>query len=66
MCVCVLGLNDDEEAALIELMMCAVKQATEGSPATARALGKKVEREREGGNMRLADTLTDESICICL
>ncbi|XP_017309169.1 cohesin subunit SA-1 isoform X4 [Ictalurus punctatus] len=35
------GLNDDEEAALIELMMCAVKQATEGSPATARALGKK-------------------------
>ncbi|XP_053505502.1 cohesin subunit SA-3 isoform X1 [Ictalurus furcatus] len=35
------GLNDDEEAALIELMMCAVRQATEGSPATARALGKK-------------------------
>lgn len=47
-CVCVLGLNDDEEAALIELMMCAVRQATEGSPATARALGKKVERGREG------------------
>lgn len=49
-CVCALpalGLNDDEEAALIELMMCAVRQATEGTPPTARALGKKVEG-REG------------------
>ncbi|XP_027027588.1 cohesin subunit SA-3 isoform X1 [Tachysurus fulvidraco] len=35
------GLNDDEEAALIELMMCAVRQAAEGTPPIARALGKK-------------------------
>ncbi|KAM9457338.1 cohesin subunit SA-3 isoform 1-T1 [Clarias gariepinus] len=35
------GLNDDEEAALIELMMCAVRQATEGTPPTARSLGRK-------------------------
>lgn len=46
MCVFVLGLNDDEEAALIELMMCAVRQATEGAPPTALALGKKVEERR--------------------
>lgn len=49
--VCVLGLNDDEEAALIELMMCAVRQAAEGTPPIARALGKKVEVGwREGGS----------------
>ncbi|KAF7698315.1 cohesin subunit SA-1 isoform X2 [Silurus meridionalis] len=35
------GLNDDEEAALIELMMCAVRQATEGTPPTASAPGRK-------------------------
>lgn len=46
-CLPVLGLNDDEEAALIEQMMCAVRQATEGTPPTARALGKKVEGGRE-------------------
>lgn len=45
--MCVLGLNDDEEAALIELMMCAVRQATEGTPPLARVLGKKVEAGRE-------------------
>lgn len=46
MCVSVLGLNDEEETALIELMMCAVRQAAEGTPPTARALGKKVEERR--------------------
>ncbi|XP_060757256.1 cohesin subunit SA-1 [Neoarius graeffei] len=41
------GLNDDEEAALIELMMCAVRQATEGTPPLARALGKKTLKGRK-------------------
>ncbi|KAB5554165.1 hypothetical protein PHYPO_G00047050 [Pangasianodon hypophthalmus] len=41
------GLNDDEEAALIELMMCAVRQATEGTPPTARLLGKKNLKSRK-------------------
>ncbi|XP_062874982.1 cohesin subunit SA-3 isoform X2 [Trichomycterus rosablanca] len=35
------GLNDDEESALIELMICAVRQAAEGAPPTARSMGKK-------------------------
>ncbi|KAL7849918.1 hypothetical protein SRHO_G00192670 [Serrasalmus rhombeus] len=35
------GLEDDEEAALIELMICAVRQAAEATPPTSRALGKK-------------------------
>lgn len=67
-CVCalpVLGLNDDEEAALIELMMCAVRQATEGTPPTARALGKKVEGGR-GFYLGQADASTDELTPSCL
>ncbi|KAI4871356.1 hypothetical protein NFI96_026581 [Prochilodus magdalenae] len=35
------GLDDDEEAALIELMICAVRQAAESTPPAQRALGKK-------------------------
>ncbi|KAL6475866.1 hypothetical protein MHYP_G00143650 [Metynnis hypsauchen] len=35
------GLEDDEEAALIELMICAVRQAAEATPPTSRAVGKK-------------------------
>ncbi|KAL7861045.1 hypothetical protein AOLI_G00173940 [Acnodon oligacanthus] len=35
------GLEDDEEAALIELMICALRQAAEATPPTSRSLGKK-------------------------
>ncbi|XP_019900399.1 cohesin subunit SA-3 [Esox lucius] len=36
------GLLDEEEGALIELMMCAVRQAAEGHPPVGRAQGKKI------------------------
>ncbi|KAJ8014700.1 hypothetical protein DPEC_G00018370 [Dallia pectoralis] len=36
------GLVDEEEVALIELMMCAVRQAAEGHPPVGRAQGKKI------------------------
>ncbi|KAL0973621.1 hypothetical protein UPYG_G00207250 [Umbra pygmaea] len=36
------GLVDVEEGALIELMMCAVRQAAEGHPPAGRAQGKKI------------------------
>nr|XP_046151827.1 cohesin subunit SA-2 isoform X2 [Oncorhynchus gorbuscha] len=36
------GLVDEEEGALIELMMCAVRQAAEGHPPVGRAQAKKI------------------------
>ncbi|KAM3866989.1 cohesin subunit SA-1 [Diretmus argenteus] len=36
------GLNDEEEGALIELMMCAIKRAAEGFPPVGRTQGKKI------------------------
>ncbi|KAM6953761.1 LOW QUALITY PROTEIN: cohesin subunit SA-2 [Aplochiton taeniatus] len=36
------GLSDEEEGALIELMVCAVRQAGEGHPPVGRAVGKKI------------------------
>ncbi|KAL4631142.1 cohesin subunit SA-1-like [Arapaima gigas] len=36
------GLNDEEEGALIEVMMCSVQQAAEGHPPVGRAPAKRV------------------------
>ncbi|XP_030621225.1 cohesin subunit SA-1 [Chanos chanos] len=35
------GLEDEEEGALVELMICAVRQASEATPPVARAQGKR-------------------------
>lgn len=45
MLVRTLGLEDDEEAALIELMVSAVIQVDQGTPPTSRSNRKKVRRE---------------------
>nr|XP_015195780.1 PREDICTED: cohesin subunit SA-3 [Lepisosteus oculatus]XP_015195781.1 PREDICTED: cohesin subunit SA-3 [Lepisosteus oculatus]XP_015195782.1 PREDICTED: cohesin subunit SA-3 [Lepisosteus oculatus]XP_015195783.1 PREDICTED: cohesin subunit SA-3 [Lepisosteus oculatus] len=41
------GLGDEEESALIELMVCAVKQAAEGQPPIGRVSGKRVQTAKE-------------------
>lgn len=66
-CVCVVGVEDKLESALIDIMMCAVRQAAEATPPSTRAQKKvrhdqtelrcsESQRDRLGGTACVQDS----------